>query len=407
MVCRQSLGFSMAAAAIVVGSFLGCSSPAGSETSGGTLPGTACPSEGSRSFAADGCNTCECLGGSWACTSLDCSSPCREGAQRDDGCNSCVCTSAAWSCTAQTCEPGAVGQCQPGDERESSDGCNTCTCAGGQWACTTTDCSTSECVDGETRTEECEVCTCDAGDWQCSPTPCMEPLCPAPSVPTMTCPAVVVYARNPVGETCCEYADPCQAPDSWTQYDTADACAKGPPPTGCKPGVQRIEACNTCTCTDAGEWACTTMSCVEECEPGTTSVAEDGCSVCRCTDSGTWACAPMECAPECVPGETRPAGDECNTCRCEDGEWICSTQVCTSPDGTCAPLDGLECPPGQYCVFAPGAPCEVGTCEPLTGITCPAIAVCGCDGATYDNPCDAIEFGMGIMSFGVCPATDA
>jgi hypothetical protein len=59
-----------------------------------------------------------------------------------DGCNTCYCEEGQWACTAIGCEPTASGGgseggvCQDGDTMPAGDGCNTCYCEGGQWACT-------------------------------------------------------------------------------------------------------------------------------------------------------------------------------------------------------------------------------------------------------------------------------
>ncbi|MBK6694112.1 MAG: hypothetical protein IPG50_18185 [Myxococcales bacterium] len=99
----------------------------------------------------DGCNTCSCSGGRWACTELFCGPPrrpggrgsvCTEGQTRPagDGCNTCACNGGQWGgCTELACaprpqRPRAQG-CTEG-ETMSLDGCNTCTCNGGHFACT-------------------------------------------------------------------------------------------------------------------------------------------------------------------------------------------------------------------------------------------------------------------------------
>lgn len=87
------------------------------------------------------------------------------------------------------------------------------------------------------------------------------------------------------------------------------------------------------------------------------------------------------CQPElgghplvCAPGEQRPADDGCNTCTCEDdGSWACTERACAPPE-----------------------PCA-----------CPAIwdPVCGADGATYGNACEAECAGAEVAAPDACAGT--
>jgi hypothetical protein len=72
----------------------------------------------------------------------------------------------------------------------------------------------------------------------------------------------------------------------------------------------------------------------------------------------------------------------------------------------CGGIAGFECAEGQVCLYRPGT-CEIadvaGKCvdEPMV---CPRIfrPVCGCDGETYPNACEALRAGAAIDQPGEC-----
>jgi hypothetical protein len=76
------------------------------------------------------------------------------------------------------------------------------------------------------------------------------------------------------------------------------------------------------------------------------------------------------------------------------------------PPLSCGGSGGVTCPSGDYCDFGDGtcpAPGSSGTCTPEPS-GCPDIyaPVCGCDGVTYGNGCDAHAHGVTIASTGAC-----
>lgn len=67
------------------------------------------------------------------------SNMCEEGDTKDadDGCNTCTCLDGSWACTEIGCAPNnPPAVCEDGDTKDAEDGCNTCGCHDGQWACT-------------------------------------------------------------------------------------------------------------------------------------------------------------------------------------------------------------------------------------------------------------------------------
>jgi cysteine-rich repeat protein len=145
----------------------------------------------------------------------------------------------------------------------------------------------------------------------------------------------------------------------------------------------------------------------EDCDVATPIICRGSCNpfVGICTDFGCevdCTCAPVTCGDLSFD----PPDEEC-----EDGN-------ATSGDGCSAEclLEGALCgngqPPcesGDYCFFQPllcGEPDFLGICRPIpTPCTCPTVvdAVCGCDGVTYDNACEADCAGTSVRTPGACP----
>lgn len=50
------------------------------------------------------------------------------------------------------------------------------------------------------------------------------PECPKPRRFSGGCIQVITYAKNPETGTCCEYPNPCSAPEGWATYFTLAEC---------------------------------------------------------------------------------------------------------------------------------------------------------------------------------------
>jgi hypothetical protein len=140
---------------------------------------------------------------------------------------------------------------------------------------------------------------------------------------------------------------------------------------------------------------CESGECRQECGPGARCPAESTCDEVQCVR----APCPSYCVPRVRGGEAPPREDPpAETPSSEDPP---------ASGALCGTRGVGPCPEGEFCRWEPRANCgradAPGVCEPVPEVcTMMYQPVCGCDGRTYGNACEAATHGISVDSEGAC-----
>ncbi|MCA9604249.1 MAG: hypothetical protein KC619_01555 [Myxococcales bacterium] len=293
------------------------------------------------------------------------------------------------ACGPVTCAAG-LECCNPS--------CGVCTAPGAG-------CAAIQCIDagpGDDAGMRRDAGPPDAGSASCGGIACVAgeeccvgcdgmPFCTAGGCPAMPCPAL------------CTRSAECAATE-WCDLDGVGCGGSGtcvPRPTACSdpcPGVcgcDGITYCNACDANVAGVEVERNTPC--EFARGCVAMDTHSSGVCGTVVGYAWdgfSCRNIDCT--CT-------GTEC-------GLLYPSLEACQAAFASCAcgGLLGLPCGTGDFCDYPIEASCgdgdASGACHPLTtGCTDIYMPVCGCDGMTYENPCEASSRGVAVKAEGICP----
>jgi hypothetical protein len=247
-------------------------------------------------------------------------------------------------CTDPTCSiPPSVPCEQLGDA--------VCTlhpdCRLKELSCVSEGCACAACAPGAT----CPPCTCP---------PPKPPVCEYACIPKLPLLCSELTAeKDCLGRTDCE----------WAQLDCAMPCVTGQPCPPCGGGVC-IDKPVPSTCQGLGEQLCKARP---DCEWEALA-----CTM-ECRDDGKGGCLPCDPAGTCQPKPVVPP-----------------------PPTACK--SALDCGKGQLCLFKSGCgQLGPGACTAIPQ-ACPEYysPVCGCDGKTYGNDCEAHGAGTSVAHVGAC-----
>lgn len=203
--------------------------------------------------------------------------------------------------------------------------------------------------------------------------------------------ATAVGFCKSIPTSCAEATDPVCGCDGKQYQSSCEAARAGV-------SVAAAGTCPTSACGGIQALACADPTTYCQFPLGTCTSADP---------SGTCAAVPASCSTFSSPVCGCDGHTYANACEAAKAK----VSVASAGPCSCGGPGGVTCAADEFCSYGTSTtagscltPDSLGSCEPRP-TTCVGVisTVCGCDGNTYANPCEAAKAGWAVALTGACP----